>query len=87
MGDWIEGFTVWGSDGSRSQCDTLEEVDKVTGGEWAWLSLEEAIVHMSRLPNLQQEHTVKYCDGSSGFCVIGKVPVGETPYYRPLLPI
>lgn len=85
VGDWVESYTVWGSDGSRSSCETLDEVNKVTGGEWAWLSLDDALVHFTRQDGGTVAVKAEFWDHGSSTHRKTKVLLDSSaPWYRPL---
>lgn len=87
VGDWIEGYTVWGSDGSRSRCDTFDEVERLTTGQWYWLSLEDALVHHTRepLPNEKPVVRAEFWDHQTDRHQKADIVLGDlAPWYRPL---
>jgi hypothetical protein len=88
IGDWVESYTVWGYDGSRTICNTLEDVEKVTGDDWCWVSLDDAVVHWTRQASWKGTTTVeaKFWDSHAHKHSVKKVTLrGSTPWYRPQL--
>ena len=87
IGDWVESYTVWGSDGSRHICNTLEEVEKLTKSDWCWVSLDDAKVHWTRQNSWRGSTTVKarFWDPDSHKHTVTEMTLrGKHPWYRPL---